>query len=70
MIYRLTKINGKPVVGAENKTLQIHPSLNAAKLTSLQPNSQYVIYVKAFNEIGDGVASKGDFGGKRSQSDL
>ena len=64
VIYKLKKISGRTVAIEETKTVTVHPSLNATRLTGLQPNSQYQIYVVAFNEIGDGVISEGYFGGR------
>ena len=63
IIYKLKKTSGKTIVVEETKTITVHPSLNKVKLTDLQSNSQYQVFVQAFNEIGDGVISGGYFGG-------
>ena len=64
IIYYQTKRAGKPVIGAKRQTLAIHPSMTNVTLAELQPNSEYVVHVLAFNEIGDGVLSRTTFGGK------
>lgn len=62
-MYKLKKTSGKINFIGETKTIIVHPSLNEIKLTGLQPNSQYEVFALAFNEVGDGVISRGYLGG-------